>query len=58
MAVGVDVEGGIANHVLVSVHFAKRTDLYQVLKLRDGAVIHIQDVRRRREARRAAGLAS
>ena len=54
-----DVEEGVANQVVVSVRLAKpKKDLYQVLNLRDGAVVHIQDYRRRRDARDAAGLAS
>lgn len=58
-SVEVEVEGGAANQVLVSIHLAKpRRDLYQVLNLRDGAVVHIQDYQRRREAREAAGLRS
>ncbi len=54
-----DVEAGTANQVVVAVSLGKpRKDFYQVLNLRDGAVVHIQDYRRRREARQAAGLAT
>ena len=54
-----EVEEGVANQVVVSLHFTKpRKDLYQVLNLRDGVVVHIQDYHRRREARQAAGLTS
>jgi hypothetical protein len=55
----VDVEEGVANQVVVSLQFARKGQrLYQVLNVRDGAVIHIQDYRRRRDARGAAGLTS
>ena len=54
-----EVEEGVANQVVVSLHFAKaRKDLYQVLNVRDGVVVHVQDYHRRREARQVAGLAS
>jgi hypothetical protein len=55
----VEIEEGVANQVVVSLHFPKpRKDLYQVLNVRDGVVVHIQDYHRRQEARQVAGLAS
>ena len=54
-----DVKAGTANQVVVRVCLARpKKDFYQVLNVRDGAVVHIQDYRRRREAWKAAGLVS
>ena len=57
-SIEVDVEDGLPNQVVVSLHLGRRKDLHQVLNVRDGAVVHIQDYHRRRDARQAAGLAS
>jgi hypothetical protein len=57
--VAVEVRPGVANQVLVAVHLGKpKKDLYQVLNLRDGAIVHIQDYRRAADARQAAGVRS
>jgi hypothetical protein len=56
--VSLEVVPGASEQVLVGFHFGRGRDRYQVLNLREGCIVHIQDYERRREALHAAGVAA